>query len=132
MTYIRNYYKSILWACVVAVLLFIPGNKLPHSKLLNFENSDKLIHLFLFIVLEFLLILETWVKAYALKSRQIILLIIITLIFAASTELVQQYFIEERQGSIFDYLADFIGVVMAYGIYLLSRKTINRFYRPIS
>lgn len=129
--FLKSYYKSILWAIIIMVALFTPGNKLPHPNLLNFENSDKLIHLILFMGLCFLLLLDTHAEKYSIKFRQTIFIIIVSLLFAIGTEIIQGYLINYRTGSILDFVADSIGIFLACGFFYILQNFISRFYRPI-
>jgi VanZ family protein len=130
MEYLKSYSKSIIWSIIIMIILFTPGNKLPHPSILNFENSDKLIHLILFVILGYMLIFETWAKKFSITNKQILVLALIAIGFGAFTELVQEYFAYERTGSIYDLMADCTGIVLSYVIYFIFRKTISRFYRP--
>jgi VanZ family protein len=130
MDILKLYYKSIVWAIIIMIILFTPGNKIPHPSILNFANSDKLIHFVIFIILGYILLFETWAIKFRILNRQIVILAIVAIGFGAFTELIQQYFAYERQGSFFDLLADVAGICMAYAIFFAFRKAISRFYRP--
>lgn len=130
MILIKSYHKSIIWAIVIMVILFTPGSKLPHPGILNFEYSDKLVHAVLFIVLGYIMLFETWAIHFKIQFNQIMVLALIAIIFGGLTELIQQFVAYEREGSIFDFMADFTGIVLAYSIFFAFRKTIGRFYHP--
>jgi hypothetical protein len=132
MTFIKFYYKSITWAIIIAYLLFTPGNELPKIKFLNFYGADKLIHIILFMVFQFLTLFDSLTLLHIIKLRKILLLIIITLSYAISSEIIQQFFIENRQGSVFDFIADMVGIILAYTLFLIYKNFKGRLYRPIS
>lgn len=130
MAFIKIYYKSIIWAIGLMIVLFTPGNKLPHSRLLNFENADKLIHLVLFMGLCFLLFIDTWTREFSIKFRQVIFIVLSLLLFGISSEIIQHNFIKYRSGSILDFFADLTGILLACGFFYFLRKPISRWCRP--
>lgn len=132
MTFFKSHYKSIIWAVFIVILLFTPGNKIPHPGILNFPNSDKLVHLILFTVLACLMLFETERTYRNIYFRQIIGITVIILFFGAFTELAQEYFTKDREGSIYDFLADLAGIALATSIHFILRKTISRWFHPIS
>ena len=111
-------------------MLFTPGNRIPHPGILNFPHSDKVVHLILFFILGYIMLFETWAIKFSIKNSQIATLAIIGVSFGGFTEVVQQYYAYQRQGSIFDFFADITGIGLAYAIFFAFRKTISRFYRP--
>jgi VanZ family protein len=132
MLFIKSYYKSIIWGLIIVFLLFTPGDKLPESRLLNFKGADKLIHIFLFTVFQFLVMLESQTVFTLLKLKRIMFLLLFTSLFAVSTEIIQQNFIEKRQGSIYDLFADVIGIIIALAAFVIYKKFTNQSYHQIS
>lgn len=132
MTFIKSYYKSLLWAMVIIVLLLIPGNKLPHNKLINIPHLDKIVHFILFMVLAYIMIFDTWVLKKKLETRHITLILVISIVFAGLTEIYQYYLIVFRTGSIFDFMADVLGILLASIIFRYMGNSINRLFHLIS
>jgi len=132
MTFIKSYYKSLLWAIVIIVLLLIPGNKFPHNKLINIPHLDKIVHCILFMVLAYIMIFDTWFLKKKLEIRHITIIFIISIAFAGSTEIYQYYLIEFRTGSIFDFMADVLGILIASIIFRYMGNSINRLFHLIS
>jgi VanZ family protein len=125
--YFLNYWKSILWSMLICYLLFLPGNRLPKEKIFQIPHIDKLIHAALFMILEFLLLLDTKIELPGKRLRMFLLINLSMVFFAGTTEVIQYLFIPQRTGSIFDLLADLSGMavgIFLYGIYL---QLINRF-----
>lgn len=129
--FLRTYYRSIIWLLLIMYALFTPGDKLPHSRLLNFENSDKLVHLILFMGLGFLLLFDTWFKSNRLIFRQLFLIITGSVLFAIISEIIQHTSISNRSGSIFDFYADLAGIVLGCILFYSMRNTISQFFRQI-
>jgi VanZ family protein len=132
MAFIKTYYKSIIWGILIVFLLFTPGDKFPETKILNFKGADKLIHIILFMVFQFILFFEASKVVPSMKLKRIALLISITVLFAISTEIIQQSIIRKRTGSIFDLLADIIGIIVAYFLFIKFRSLTDRSFHPIS
>jgi VanZ family protein len=132
MKFLKSYYKSIIWAIIVAFILFTSGDEIPKFKLLDLYGIDKLIHIILFMVFQFLLLFDSLNSMHFLNLRKIVLLVFIAIIYAGSSEIIQLIFIEKRQGSVFDFIADMVGVSLAYVIYLVYKRTKDRPYHPIS
>jgi VanZ family protein len=126
MIFLRKFWKSILWTIIMGVMLFLPGNEIPHTKLLNFPNSDKFVHFILFAVLQFLIFYESKISPIELKFRNCLLLIGIVIFYGSASELIQEFFIYERSGSIFDFLADLAGLSFAFLFYVFFKKFISQ------
>jgi VanZ family protein len=92
--------------------------------------SDKIEHFFAYAVLGLLLTLALHMqnKFERLNSNYGFWSVVIIAIYAALDE-IHQLFIPNRSGEILDWLADFLGALIAS---LLIRKFIKRFSEPVS
>jgi len=117
-----------MWAIIMAVGLFTPGDKLPDRKLLHIENFDKILHLLIFGFLEFLLLLEMYLNHRTWSRKAILLTIFVALGYGVITEIIQYLFISERKGSFFDLFADLTGIMLALGFFMLTINIINRLF----
>lgn len=97
------------------ILFFTPGKELPEMGDWFGEFSmDKLIHTALFCGMCFLFLSYSILFSKETSSKRNIWIIIISfLIWAILTELIQLFFIEGRNGSVLDSLADAAGVILA-------------------
>jgi hypothetical protein len=125
---LHKYWKSIFCGLVICVLLFLPGSKLPKQNLFHIENLDKVVHAFLFLFLEWLLLWDGQVIKVAKSARLVILSTLFVTVFAVFTELIQHYLIQERTGSIFDFCADLTGLAVGIISYGALFRFINRFF----
>jgi len=103
------------------VIVGIPGNQIPKvSHFIDLLQPDKLVHIGLFTPFSFLWINYIYRK---LKSRRnsIILVVIVGMLYAMTTELLQNYIFIGRNGNLPDAIADFIGVLL--GIWYFIKKT---------
>lgn len=127
-TPLLKFWKSIFWAAIIAIGLFTPGDKFPENKLLQFENFDKILHLLIFGFFQFLILLEMHLSQVEFTRKRIYLSLIISIGYAALTELVQYILISKRKGSLFDLFADLTGIMLALGLFFLIRKLINQLF----
>ncbi len=107
--FVAKFWKSILWSVIIAFLLLLPGNKLPESALFNIPYFDKIIHFFLFLFLELLMLIDGKPSGIYRNSRKI-MLSVIPVGYAFLTELMQYYLPLLRHGDWYDLLADITGI----------------------
>lgn len=112
-----------LYIILIFVLSSIPGDKLPDEA---FKFNDKVIHLFLYLVLYFFtyLFFVNQRKSGLLKKYSLILALIFCIIFGASDEF-HQYFVPMRSCDIYDFLFDSLGGITGMTIvyiFYLKRK----------
>lgn len=120
-----TYYRfPILWALFILILIGLPGNFVPQvPKFIDLFSPDKIIHLFLFATLSFLLMRSLYMHK-ANKHRVFYILITLTfgIIYGVSTELLQFFVFIGRNANPFDALANIIGVIL--GIILFFKGDI--------
>ena len=102
----------------------IPGNMLPREDKTFIPNLDKLVHAILFGSFVFL-----WSFYYTAKKNMVLVsrynsLLIIACLYGIATELMQKYFIPNRDFSMYDIAADMTGALAGY---LFVRMAISRF-----
>lgn len=116
-----KFLPGIAWFFILLVLVFLPGKDVPNTDWLLIASFDKLVHAGLFGGLVFLFCMP-FKKATLGKQQKINLflrIMLATIVFGLTTELIQKYFIPGRQYDLMDWLADSIGALLAY---LLSRR----------
>ena len=125
-----KYWKSLLWAVIIAIGLFTPGDKLTESKLFQIEQLDKILHFLIFGFLQFLILLDMHMGNVTITGRRIYFSVLVSIFYGIVTEIIQYLFISERKGSIFDFFADITGIILSVGFFFLIRKFIDRL-RPL-
>lgn len=114
---------AFLWALVILWLCAIPGQDIPNWKLLSFDKAG---HAFIFFTLTILLFWgffkqkpDTFFQKYFLSAS-----ILIAVSYGGATELMQQYWFENRKADILDFTANSFGAFTALGVYffLLKKK----------
>lgn len=119
----KYFTPAFLWALVILWLCAIPGQDIPNWKLLSFDKAG---HAFIFFTLTILLSWgffkqkqDSFFQRYFLPAS-----ILIAVIYGGATELMQQYWFENRKADILDFFANSIGAFAALAVYffLLKKK----------
>ncbi len=119
----RHYIWALLWAIIVLVLCSMPVEGT--EKIPVFEGIDKLVHTGFFFV--FTVLLYTGAIHHHPERRPgftvSFVIIFVSLLLAALTELLQWKFFTYRSGDLWDLFADVVGSGMAVFAYLLLHRT---------
>jgi VanZ family protein len=122
------YWKTFLWTGVILYLCLLPAKDVKKIDILKFDNADKLVHFSMYFILSFLLLYDS-LSVRQIKPSKVIsffyLPFTITLVLGGSIELIQYFFIDSRDGSIFDMLANLIGMLLGtltFQLFLHYRK----------
>lgn len=114
---------ALLWALVILWLCAIPGQDIPNWKLLSFDKAG---HAFIFFTLTLLLFWGFFKQKPSSCIQKYFLLasILIAVTYGGTTELMQQYWFENRKADFLDFIANSIGTFAALGVYffLLKKK----------
>src|SRR5439155_11644155 len=106
---LRRYnFLASIWELFILALCAIPGNHLPRLQFIDWLRPDKIVHLFLFGVLSFLLIRAFLQQpAYpAFYHHPKIYAVIFSSLYGIVVELLQEYVFIYRSGEVFDAVAD--------------------------
>ncbi len=116
---------ALVWALIILLLTGLPGTYFPTViSFWDWLSPDKVVHIFIFFV-QVLLTLVAFRTQYLLGTRRLVytwLLISIVTAFALLTEVLQAYVFIGRDGNVYDFIADFIGVLVGYLAYNLYFK----------
>jgi len=122
---LKNFWPVFLWSIIILILSGIPGNIFPKvDNLWNWLRPDKIIHIFLYGVFFYLLLNSTakQLNTAFLGVKHILILLTVGIIFAALTEILQAKIFINRDGSLYDFIANMIGVLAGLTIYLVTSK----------
>ena len=112
---------SLLWAVLILVLCFIPGNSLPKTPII--PHFDKFIHAGLFFIFSILLLPlldQTRIKSLRIIAPFIIILIVG--IYGGFIEIAQEKWFVGRTGDIKDFYSDLAGGILGILVYYLLLK----------
>jgi VanZ family protein len=129
---VYSYWKSILWMLIICLFLFIPGDQIPAKKLFGIPGIDKVVHLLIFMFLEWLLLFDSGIIRISGNNQKILKVSMAAFGFAVLTELMQRYLISSRHGDIDDLIVDLIGIFIALLTYSVFYKIIGRLFFPKS
>lgn len=118
--FFKNYKWSLLWAFCILVLTLSPGSTVPDVSL---EGLDKAVHFFMFGLLMFMLLHE--IKRSQQVTQPGLKSVLWAFILSAGLGLIieiLQLYVPGRSFSASDILADTLGVVSGYLIFLFLIK----------
>lgn len=114
-----------IWTVLIVLLMLLPGNYYPRvTSFFDWLGPDKLIHFFLFGIYAFLL-LEGFRKQSAMpivRKYPVIFSLLLGMVFAIFTEMMQKFVIPGRNGNMYDFYADAIGCLMGMISWYIIRR----------
>lgn len=126
---LRRLWPALVWALIIMLLTGLPGTYFPEvTSFWEWLTPDKAIHIFIFGVQAFLL-LFAFGEQYSLVRNRLVYssLLLITILFALLTEVLQAYVFIGRDGNVYDFIADVIGVGVGFVAHILyfKKKKVN-------
>ncbi len=116
---------ALVWALIILVLTGLPGSYFPTvTTFWDWLSPDKVVHVIIFMVQVFLVLLA-YNKQYLLGYKRLFYtwsIVIIITVFALLTEVLQAYVFIGRDGNVYDFVADFAGVLVGLLAYNLCNK----------
>jgi hypothetical protein len=116
-TFLKYNLWAILWGLFIILLTSLPGKDFPKLPVfLELLHPDKFIHLFIFAVYVFLQLggFTRQPVFPSLKRNAFMITMLIGLSLSAGTELLQDFIIPMRHGSIGDFMANAAGCLMGW------------------
>lgn len=104
---------AVFWTAFIVYGLASPSDGTPLFPWLDFEGMDKVIHLLIFSVEAALLF---WANQRPLNLNIGLLIVVWCILLGGGLELVQFYWVEGRNGDLFDLLADTSGAVFGLAL----------------
>lgn len=115
-----------VWLVFTTVMLALPGNALPKTKIDLIPNSDKWIHVLLFALLAGL-----WLRAQKLPTpTKAAWVAVLTLAYGIAMEFVQKYWVPRRSFDVMDIWADAAGALLGAGIVAWCWAKKNKALQP--
>ena len=113
----KGIYPGLACASIIMVLLGLPGKYFPAVvSFWEWLSPDKIIHFILFGLLNYI---SLWGyrsffldNEYVHKNKLLVIISLICILYGGITELLQKYIFINRYGSIYDFIADTIGVFL--------------------
>ena len=127
---LKKFWPGIAWFFVVAVLVFMPGEDVPSIGWMQAYHIDKLVHVGMFAGLTYLFSLPYLNSGFSVtkKRNSFIIISIIFIAWGLGVEYIQKYYAYHRSFDLFDWVADSIGVVLAFLVLqkLAKKRSITR------
>lgn len=126
----RHLFPAFAWALLILGICALPGTVIPDLSLLDWLKPDKLVHLFLFGVLAFLLMRgfrnQTTVSYLYISPGWVTF--ISGSLYGILTEFLQEHFFVKRYGEASDAVADSLGVAVGIALfnYLVKRQRMKK------
>jgi len=118
----RNPLVAILWFVFITILFFLPGSSLPKETWFTKVQIDKWAHVGLFAVLLFLCC-----GAFSNgKSRRVMLMLVVAVIYGLLVEFIQKNFIPNRDFDLLDLACDTIGAMLGITVWRSANKETGR------
>ena len=114
---ILKYWKSVSYSIIILYVSFIPSKSL--TTLNVFDNTDKIVHFFLYLFFTLILIYD--LKYKRLLSKITFNILLLTILFSLCTELLQKYVFTYRSGSFYDFIANIFGIFSAFVIFYIIK-----------
>jgi VanZ family protein len=114
-----RFWKSISWFIFILLVTFLPVSG--GRKIVLFNHADKIIHLCLFLVFSIFLVSDARKLFHtSIVDKNVTMIVILTgIITGLFTELVQYYFIASRSGSVLDFIADIVGILVGLSLFIM-------------
>ena len=122
--FFKSLLPALLWALFILIICGIPGDDFPRLDFLDWLRPDKLVHLFIFGLLCYLLI-RGFLKQEAigfLKSNPNVWAVCISIAYGVLIEVLQEYIFIHRSGDVRDAIADAIGAFIGLWCFHFVRK----------
>lgn len=114
--------KSLLplfaWAAFIMVLMVIPGNSFPEKSWVTIPHADKIVHFVLFFILGVLYypVIANKVTQASFPKKLFWISFSLGIFYAICTETIQWAIVSSRKGSLWDLLADILGLITGLGL----------------
>jgi VanZ family protein len=123
--FLQNTRWAVLWGLFLFVLHILPGSVFPKlPTYLDLLKPDKIVHVVMFGIFTFLMIVgfRKDGNPMLLLKNPVAMAILSALLFGIAMELVQNYFIPNRIGDVYDWIADLVGSLAGWGLWSLYQK----------
>ena len=121
MNYILKYHKTVLIIFVVTALSLAKVTVFEPEPLTKIPHFDKLVHFLMYFAMSFILLFEHDIYNEHVKPG--IKLLVLPFIWGGLMELAQYLLTDNRTAEWLDLLANSVGILVSYFIYLFTRNT---------
>jgi hypothetical protein len=128
MQILKLFFLPLLWGIIIFALISMPASAIPEQRFFNIPHFDKLVHATIFFVFSFLICVGFYYKNKINHKNHVLLsqffvVLIVGLIYGGITEMVQEYFLFDRDGDWLDFVANAIGVIAGILGFIILENT---------
>ncbi len=120
--FIRIYWTSILFTCLILFLSFM--NPISLKSVPKFQFEDKLVHLFLYFAYSYVLLRDSHKAGEPSKIRLIVQTMLLPVAIGGLIEFLQVSFFPPRTAEWMDWVADILGVILVWIFFAYKGKKI--------
>ena len=111
----------LVWFGLILVLSLTPGDKLPKIKF-EWFRIDTAVHVLMYLILTFLVFIGFYHQKNELSKASALYIIVSSILFGLCIEFLQGEFAFQRYFSWGDFIANTIGAIVGYFLYLIYKK----------
>ncbi|MCU0322217.1 MAG: VanZ family protein [Chitinophagaceae bacterium] len=113
---------GFLWLSISFWLFTLPGSAIPQFDLFHQLQGDKLVHAFLFVVLNLLFYypIHQIVESFSNKKKYYFIFCLVFCLYGVAIEFIQRDYIPNRSFDLGDIIADCVGCITAL-VYALKK-----------
>ena len=125
---LKHFWYTVLWLVVLTILSLLPGNDIPTSNWLEQIHADKIVHVGMYAMLTFLLLLSMshWKKKEFSHWRKAFPFIIFAMSYGVSMELMQLFFTDSRKFEVADMVANAGGAFIGFFVFRFFSKILAK------
>lgn len=126
--FLHYFWPALLWIAGIFLLTLMPGNYIPKAgSFWNLFSPDKLVHLFLFGVLGWLVMRGLMIKdAGIIFGKHYVIVIVLAIGLAFTTEILQYLLPIKRSGNLYDAIADVAGSAIGGLFFIFFKKKFKK------
>ena len=128
---LRKQWRALLWVLFILVLTGLPGDSFPEIvSFWEWLQPDKVIHIFIFAVLSFIILYDARTQYLQSKKRYLFGIAVVsgTALYGLLTEVLQYYVFIGRSGNVYDVMADCVGALAGWLLFywLVQKKILTK------
>ena len=127
-TFLKNNLWGILWGLLIILLTSLPGRVFPRlPSFIDLLQPDKLVHLVIFSIFVFLLILGFRKEGtpQLILRNPVAIALTLGITIGAITEIIQGTIIPMRAASPYDFLANVAGCMLGWAMFSLFKRRLT-------
>jgi VanZ family protein len=131
MSYLSNHIRQYKFTAIITIIITIVSlmneSNIPSTGWLAFKNSDKVVHIIMYMTLSYVLFLERNQKRYlSVRHHKIpnFVFMIILIIMGGVIEIIQPI-VSNRSCNLLDFLANGIGAILGFLLFKYTHRLLK-------